>query len=99
MSLAATADVSRAAEKAAKAVAGVTGVKRKRKDIQRKRRKVSGHGVALLQEVKLAEEQLLKSQKNFVRDLVILGGLHKCSRCDKYVSELTQCPVSGNHWD
>ena len=94
-STAAAVDISHAAEKAAKVVAGV---KRKRTQ-QRKRRKVSGHGVALLQEVKRAEEQLLKRQTNFVRDLVILGGLHKCSRCGKYVSDLTRCPVNGNHWD
>ena len=99
--------MSRAAEKAAKAVtkvvtkavAGVTGVKRKRKDIQRKRRRVSGHGVALLQEVKLAEEQLLKHPTDLVHDLVILGGLHECPRCHGFVSDLTRCPVSGNHWD
>lgn len=107
MSSTAVADVSRAAEKAAKvvtkvvkkAVAAVTGVKRKRKDIQRKRKKLSGYGGLLLQEVKRAEEQLLKHPTDFVHDLVILGGLHECPRCHGYVSDLTRCPVSGNHWD
>ena len=89
------ADVSHAAAKAAKVV---VGVKRKRTQ-QRKRRRVSGHGVALLQEVRQAEEQLLKHPTDFVHDLVILGGLHECPRCHGYVSGLTRCPVSGNHWD
>tara|TARA_B100000405_G_C16344203_1_gene285376 strand:+ start:43 stop:354 length:312 start_codon:yes stop_codon:yes gene_type:complete len=103
MSSIAAADVSRAAEKAAKVVTKavshrVAGVKRKRTR-QRKRGKLSGYGAVLLQEVKRAEEQLLKHPTDFVRDLVILGGLHECPRCHGFVSDLTRCPVSGNHWD
>jgi hypothetical protein len=99
MSSIAVADLSHAAEKAAKVVTkAVVGVKRKRTQ-QRKRRRVSGYGGSLLQEVKRAEEQLLKHPTDFVHDLVILGGLHECPRCHGFVSDLTRCPVSGNHWD
>jgi len=99
-SIAMAADVSHAAAKAAKAVAGLKRKREERSKEEVRRLKVAKYGITLLKEVKRAEEQLLKDKKDdFVHDLVILGGLHKCPRCGKYVSDLTRCPAGGNHWD